>query len=109
MPVFINKCSLLYTQVYISARNKEPSSDYNDKYTQRNFFSLLHRACCFDPFFNIPTHAPTIYKLKSTKFTLKHLKLAPTRFDPFLRPSTGGSLAVLYAVTKLRSVDVRSL
>jgi len=37
-------------------------------------FSLLHRACCFDYFFNIPTHAPIIYTLKSTKFTLKHLK-----------------------------------
>jgi hypothetical protein len=29
---------------------------------------------CFDYFFNIPTHAPIIYTLKSTKFTLKHLK-----------------------------------
>jgi hypothetical protein len=28
-------------------------------------FSLLHRACCFDYFFNIPTHAPIIYTLKS--------------------------------------------
>jgi hypothetical protein len=29
-------------------------------------FSLLHRACCFDYFFNIPTHVPIIYTLKST-------------------------------------------
>jgi hypothetical protein len=36
-------------------------------------FSLLRRACCFD-YFNIPTCAPVIYTLKSTKFTLKHLK-----------------------------------
>jgi len=34
----------------------------------------LHRACCFDYFFNIPTHASIIYTLKSAKFTLKHLK-----------------------------------
>ena len=34
------------------------------------FFLLLHRACCFDYFFNIPTHSPIIYTLKSTKFTL---------------------------------------
>jgi len=46
-------------------------------------FSLLHRARCFDYFFNIPTHAPTIYTLKSTKFTLKHLKPAATCFGPF--------------------------
>jgi hypothetical protein len=30
-----------------------------------NRFSLLHRACCFDYCFNIPTHAPIIYNLKS--------------------------------------------
>ena len=42
-------------------------------------FSLLHRACCFDYFFNIPTHALIIYTLRSTKLTLKHLK---TRFHP---------------------------
>jgi phenylpropionate dioxygenase-like ring-hydroxylating dioxygenase large terminal subunit len=60
-------------------------------------------------FFNIPTHAPIIYTSKSTKFTLKHLKFAPTCYGPFLRPSSGGSWTVCYAVTKLRSVDVRSL
>ena len=38
------------------------------------FFPLLHRVCCFDYFFNIPTHALIIYTLKSTKFTLEHLK-----------------------------------
>jgi hypothetical protein len=27
-----------------------------------------------DYFFNIPTHTPIIYTLKSTKFTLKHFK-----------------------------------
>jgi hypothetical protein len=43
---------------------------------ERNFshkFSQLHRACCFDYFFNIPTHAPTIYTLKSTKFTFLNI------------------------------------
>ena len=40
---------------------------------------------------------------------LKHLKFAPTGFGPFLKPSSGGSWTVLYAVTKLRSVDVRLL
>jgi len=61
---------------------------------------------------NIPTHASIIYTLKGTKFTFKHLKtqkFAPTCFGPFLRPSSGGSWTVLYAVTKLRSVDVHSL
>jgi hypothetical protein len=62
-----------------------------------------------DYFFNILTHAPIIYTLKGTKFTLKHLKFAPTCFGPFLRPSSGGSWTVLYAVNKLRSVDVGSL
>jgi hypothetical protein len=76
------------------------------------FFLLLHRAYCFDYFFNIPTHAPIIYTLKNTKFTLKHLKhlkIAPTCFGPFFRLYSGGSWTVLYAVTKLRSVGVRSL
>jgi hypothetical protein len=59
--------------------------------------------------FNIPTHAPIIYTLQITKFTLKHLKFAPTCFGPFLRPSSGGSWTVLYAVTKLRLVDARPL
>ena len=40
---------------------------------------------------------------------LKHLKFALTRFGPFLRPSSGGSWTLLYAVSKLRSVDERSL
>jgi hypothetical protein len=31
----------------------------------------------------------------------------PTCFDPHLRPSLGGPRAVLYAATKLNSVDVR--
>jgi len=37
-------------------------------------------------FFNIPTDAPITYTLKSTKFTLKHLKhlkFAPAYFGPF--------------------------
>jgi hypothetical protein len=40
-----------------------------------------------DYFFNIPTHAPITYTLKSTKFTTKHfknLKFVPTCFGPFL-------------------------
>jgi len=76
------------------------------------FFSLLHRACCFEYFFNIPTHALIINTLKSTKFTLKHLKtlkICPYMFRSILRPSSGGSWTVLYAFTKLRSVDARSL
>jgi hypothetical protein len=35
-------------------------------------------------FLNIPSHAPIIYTLKSTKFTLKHLRFAPTCFCLFL-------------------------
>jgi len=53
----------------------------------RFFFSLLHRACCFDYFFIIPTHALTIYTLKSSKFTLKHLKtlICPYLFRSILK------------------------
>jgi len=45
---------------------------------------------------------------------LKHLKIflktCPYMFRSiYIRPSSGGSWAVLYAVTKLNSVDVRSL
>jgi len=41
---------------------------------------------------------------------LKHFKKpAPTFFGPYLRPSSGGPGAVLYAITKLNSVGVRSL
>ena len=29
----------------------------------RHEFSLLHRACCFDYFFNIPAHAHALYTL----------------------------------------------
>jgi hypothetical protein len=46
-------------------------------------FSLMHRACCFDNLFNIPNHVHIIYTLKSTKFTLKHLrtlKICPYMF-----------------------------
>jgi hypothetical protein len=60
-------------------------------------------------FCNIPTHAHTIYTLKALKFTLNTQKLAPTCFGPILRPSSGGSWTVLCQVTKLRSVDIRSL
>jgi len=35
-------------------------------------FTLLHRACCFNYFFNIPTNAHTIYTLKSTKIYIKN-------------------------------------
>jgi len=47
--------------------------------------------------------------LKSTKFTLKHLKFAPTCFGPFFRPSLGGSWTVLYAVFCHRVYDKVSL
>jgi hypothetical protein len=36
-------------------------------------------------------------------------RFAPTCFGPYLRPSSGGSRAVFYAVTELNSVDVLSL
>jgi len=38
----------------------------------------------FCNFFNIPINAHIIYTLKSTKFTLKHSKFAPTCLGPFL-------------------------
>jgi len=38
---------------------------------QQNF-SLLHRACRFNYFFNIPTNAHNIYTLKSTKIHIKN-------------------------------------
>jgi hypothetical protein len=73
-------------------------------------FSLLHHACCFSYFFNIPTHAHTIYTLKSTKIHFKTLKNLPLHVSvPFLRPSSGGSWTVLRQVTKMRSVVIRSL
>jgi len=62
--------------------------------------------------FNIPTHAPIIYTLKRTKFTLKHFKTQALPLHVsvhFFRPYSGGSWTVIYAVTKLRSVDVCSL
>ena len=79
-------------------RSRKRSSSAGSEKMER--FSLLHRACCFDYFFNplnpelnpicyflallgahhflhvsrirvnIPNHAPIIYTLKSTKFTL---------------------------------------
>jgi len=33
-----------------------------------------YEAANLDYFFNIPTYSPVVYTLKSTKFTLKHLK-----------------------------------
>jgi hypothetical protein len=74
-------------------------------------FSLLHRACCFDYFFNIPTHAPITYTLQSTTYTLeplKHLKFAPTCFGPFFRPSSGGSWTVLYAVMRPYTAQIHN-
>ena len=65
----------------------------------------------------IPTHAH-IYTLKhqftlilkTLKSILKHFsKVAATCFGTYLRPFSEGSWAVLCAVTKLNSVDVRSL
>jgi hypothetical protein len=35
--------------------------------------------------FNIPIYAPILYTLKSTKFTLKHLKLASACFGPIFK------------------------
>jgi hypothetical protein len=53
-------------------------------------FSLLHRACCFDYFSNIPNHALIIYTLISTKFTLKHLKsrFHPARYSRYIHKRT---------------------
>ena len=54
-------------------------------------------------------HGSIMYTLKSTKFTLKHLKtlkICPYMFQSVFRPSSRGSWTVLYAVTNLRSVDV---
>jgi len=61
-------------------------------------------------FFNIPTHAHTIYTLKSTKIYIKTLKNLSLHVSvPFLRPSSGGSWTVLCKATKLRSVNIRLL
>jgi len=63
----------------------------------------LYRACCFNYFFNIPTHVHTIYILTSTKIRNKTLKNLPLYVSvPFLRPSSGGPWTVLCQVTKLR-------
>jgi len=63
-----------------------------------------------DYFFSVPTNAHNIYTLKSTKIHIKTLKNLPLHVSvPFLRPSSGGSWTVLCQVTKLRSVDIRSL
>ena len=53
----------------------------------------------------------TLYTLQKTlKFTLKTLKNLPLHVSvSFLRLSSGGSWTVLCQVTKLRSVDIRSL
>jgi hypothetical protein len=40
---------------------------------------------------------------------MKTLKTCPYMFRSILRPSSGWSWTVIYAVTKLRSVDVSSL
>ena len=78
-------------------------------------FLLLHRECCYDyfPYSNSCTlfihfknHQFTLI-LEILKDTLK--KLAPTFFASYIRPSSGGPRGVLYAVTKLNSVVVRSL
>ena len=41
------------------------------------------------------------------RWVFKKCMIAPTCFGPYLRPSSGGPRAVLYAVTKSNSVDVR--
>ena len=53
-------------------------------------------------------HTFTHSKNTNSHYYLKHLKtfflkVAPTCFGPYLRPSSGGLWAVLYAVTKLNS------
>jgi hypothetical protein len=61
-------------------------------------------------FFTIPTNAHTIYTLKSTKIHIKTLKILPLHVSiSFLRPSSGDSWTLLCQVTKLKSVDIRSL
>ena len=47
-------------------------------------FSLLHRGCCFNYLFNIPTHAHTIYTLKALKFTLKTFVMELCSLRPYL-------------------------
>jgi len=37
------------------------------------------------------------------------VKVTPTCFGPLIRPSPGGAYALLYAVTRLSSADLRSL
>jgi hypothetical protein len=49
------------------------------------------------------TGAPIIYILKSTKFTLKHLKtlkICPCMFRSIFRPSSGGSWTVPWRLSK---------
>jgi len=52
-------------------RKKNPQKEEN-RFELRFIFSLLHRACCFNYFFNIPTNAHNIYTLKSTKIHTKN-------------------------------------
>ena len=54
------------------------------------------------PFIHFKDHQFTTLILKTLKNIFK--KLTSTCFGPYMRPSSGGSWAVLYAVTKLNSV-----
>jgi len=65
-----------------------------------SLFQLMHT------FIHFKVHQFTLI-LKTLKNIFK--KLSPTCFGPYIRPSSGGSWTVLYAVTKLNSVDVRLL
>jgi hypothetical protein len=77
---------------------------------------LLHRACCYNCSKFQLMHLYTLkHQLTLTFKTLKNrLKkpfsdVTPTCFGPLIRPSSGGSYAVLCAVTGLGSADLRSL
>jgi hypothetical protein len=59
-------------------------------------------------FFNIPTHAPIIYTLKSTKFTLKHLTFAlfmfRSIFKTIFRGARGQYFMQLLSTSPLKMV-----
>jgi len=76
---------------------------------------LLHRACCYNCCLFQLMHLYTLehqltLTFKTLKNCLKHFSDdTPTCFGPLIRPSSGGSYAVLCAVTRLGSADLRSL
>jgi hypothetical protein len=90
-PIAGNKNIIKYYILHLRIRCFPQNLFSNTLFFHCGFFSLLHRACCFDYFFNIPTHPPIIYTLRSTKFTLKHLetfKICPYMFRSIFRPSS---------------------